>query len=382
VVGCHASRERALAHQRALYARESAAYPLKPGEEPVMREHLLAPVEWKSAAGDTGELEGYFSVFGNVDQGGDVVLPGAFKNTLRYWAKQAQSGQPLPLIADHQLDSDGVIGSVRNAREDGKGGWLRAAFSSDLKAQSIRKKMIEGHLKGMSFTYEALKHYPGTVAGKSVRYLQELKLFEVTVTPFPMNSLALASAKADTNKPYGNVTYADPGYQADGVHRYPLDSEAHCRAAWSYINMPKNARAYTAEQLATIKGRIRAALKRYGVTVSESASADFRDALAKAMEIPSEAARKAAADTLLDEFLALTEPGEDEADGPADEPDAAAADAAQDTPGEGDTKGTPGDGVTPREYADMIENRAVTDGSPARIDALEADILHALGRSS
>jgi HK97 family phage prohead protease len=75
---------------------------------------------------------------------------------------------------------------------------------------------------------------------------------------------------ADTKKPYGDVTYADPGYQKDGQKRYPLDTEAHCRAAWSYINMPKNASQYTAEQLSAIKGRIKAALKKYGVDVADN----------------------------------------------------------------------------------------------------------------
>lgn len=71
-------------------------------------------------------------------------------------------------------------------------------------------------------------------------------------------------------KPYGDVRYGDPGHQEDGVARYPLDSEAHCRAAWSYINQADNAARYTPEQLAQIKGRIKAALKRYGVQVSEA----------------------------------------------------------------------------------------------------------------
>src|SRR2546430_8158547 len=122
-----------------------------------MPEHMIVPVEWKSAAGGgPGELEGYVSVFGNVDQGGDVVMPGAFKNRLRYWAKQAQ---PLPLIADHELSTEGVIGSVHDAREDSTGLRIRARFSSDAKAQSVRTKMIEGHVRGMSFTYEAVKHH-------------------------------------------------------------------------------------------------------------------------------------------------------------------------------------------------------------------------------
>jgi HK97 family phage prohead protease len=72
-------------------------------------------------------------------------------------------------------------------------------------------------------------------------------------------------------KPYGDVTYADPGYQKDGQKRYPLDTEAHCRAAWSYINMPKNAAQYSAEHLSAIKGRIKAALKKYGVDVTDNA---------------------------------------------------------------------------------------------------------------
>ena len=63
---------------------------------------------------------------------------------------------------------------------------------------------------------------------------------------------------ADPKKPYGNVTYADPGYQKDGKKRYPLDTAAHCKAAWSYINQAGNASAYTPEQLSAIKGRIKA----------------------------------------------------------------------------------------------------------------------------
>lgn len=70
-------------------------------------------------------------------------------------------------------------------------------------------------------------------------------------------------------KPYGDVKYADPGYQDDGVKRYPLDSEAHCRAAWSYINMPRNASKYTAEQLKMIKDRIKSAAKKYGIEIND-----------------------------------------------------------------------------------------------------------------
>lgn len=73
-----------------------------------------------------------------------------------------------------------------------------------------------------------------------------------------------------TKKPYGNVTYADPGYQEDGKERYPVDTEEHSRAAWSYINKAKNAATYTAGQLKKIKARVRSALKRHSVQVAMS----------------------------------------------------------------------------------------------------------------
>lgn len=87
------------------------------------------------------------------------------------------------------------------------------------------------------------------------------------------NSAAVTGqARAAGKAPYGNVTYADPGYQSDNVKRYPLDSAAHCKAAWSYINMPKNAAKYSAGQVASIKGRIKAAAKKFGVAISSGRS--------------------------------------------------------------------------------------------------------------
>lgn len=76
------------------------------------------------------------------------------------------------------------------------------------------------------------------------------------------------SKARDAAMPHGDVAYADPGYQADGVKRYPVDTEAHAKAAWSYINMPKNAGKYSAPNLAKVKAKIKAALKRLGVDVA------------------------------------------------------------------------------------------------------------------
>ena len=83
-----------------------------------------------------------------------------------------------------------------------------------------------------------------------------------------MDKHAGRAAMAD-NKPYGNVTYADP---KNG--KYPIDTEEHARAAWSYINMPKNASQYPMNgvTLSEVKDRIRAACKKFGIDVSDDDS--------------------------------------------------------------------------------------------------------------
>jgi HK97 family phage prohead protease len=77
-------------------------------------------------------------------------------------------------------------------------------------------------------------------------------------------ALSALEGRDDGDKPYGNVAYADPGYK-DGKKRYPIDTKDHAKAAWSYINMPKNQKGYTAQQVSSIKSRIQAALKKFGV---------------------------------------------------------------------------------------------------------------------
>src|SRR6185437_854776 len=70
-------------------------------------------------------------------------------------------------------------------------------------------------------------------------------------------------------KPYGDVKYADP---KNG--KYPLDTEAHIRAAWAYINVPKNAAQYPMNgvTLSEVKARIKAAMDKLGADVASDSS--------------------------------------------------------------------------------------------------------------
>ncbi len=87
-------------------------------------------------------------------------------------------------------------------------------------------------------------------------------------------SVALAVNAKDPKKPYGDVEYADPGYQKDGKHRYPVDTKEHADTAWKYINMPKNEKKYSSGDLAKVKAKIKKACKKFGIEISDSGSGD------------------------------------------------------------------------------------------------------------
>lgn len=113
-------------------------------------------------------------------------------------------------------------------------------------------------LKGIDFT-----HNPGIPDAR----IHSAELAEAADTGMIFESIDEA-VFVETVEPEP-ANYADPGYQADKKKRYPLPDAAHCRSAWSYINVPKNADKYTPAQLKRIKSKIKAAAKKFGVDISE-----------------------------------------------------------------------------------------------------------------
>lgn len=92
------------------------------------------------------------------------------------------------------------------------------------------------------------------------------------VTCAPVGEAAQPMGKRTSGISGPGGPYADPGYQADKKPRYQLDTKAHAKSAYAYINQAGNAKAYTSAQLKRIKGRIMAALKKFGVKVSAAES--------------------------------------------------------------------------------------------------------------
>src|SRR6516165_9831016 len=78
-----------------------------------------------------------------------------------------------------------------------------------------------------------------------------------------------AEQEQDHKSKYGNVPYADSKH-----HKYPIDTKAHVKAAWSYLSMPKNAKFYSSGELAAMKSKIKAAAKKFGIEISSEKAAE------------------------------------------------------------------------------------------------------------
>ena len=138
-----------------------------------------------------GQFEAYASVFGNKDSYGDIVLPGAFAETLAEWK---DSGNVIPLLFGHNMsDPDYNIGGVVDAKEDDKG--LLTLNQLDLenpKAVQTYRLLKGRRINQMSFAYDILEGGEAQSKdddGKQEYWyeLRKLKLYEVSVVPIGAN---------------------------------------------------------------------------------------------------------------------------------------------------------------------------------------------------
>lgn len=92
----------------------------------------------KSIEEGPGGFEGHASVSGNLDDGGDIILDGSFKDVLDNFLKSGFTAH------SHDWDiKDGVIGYPMQAHEDDNGLFVSMKFHSTDDAQTVRTKMRE-----------------------------------------------------------------------------------------------------------------------------------------------------------------------------------------------------------------------------------------------
>ncbi len=140
------------------------------------------------ASGDAGTFDGYGSVFNIKDGGNDIIIPGAFSETL---TSQKAAGRMPAMLWQHRQDEP--IGVYTKMEEDAVGlrvsGQLALKTARGAEAYELMKM---GALSGMSIGYRSKEDSYDRATG--IRTLKRLDLVELSLVTFPMNDASRISA--------------------------------------------------------------------------------------------------------------------------------------------------------------------------------------------
>ena len=140
--------------------------------------------------GEGAAIEGYASVFGVADQGGDGVEKGAYAASL---AALARAGRRVKMLWQH--DPAQPIGVWDEVCEDGKGLVVKGRILTEVgRGREAAALLAAGAIDGLSIGYRTIS---ADRDGKGRRRLAELDLWEVSLVTFPMLPEARVGAKGD-----------------------------------------------------------------------------------------------------------------------------------------------------------------------------------------
>jgi len=135
-------------------------------------------------------IEGYASLFGAKDTGGDIVAPGAYGVSLK---KLAAERRRVKMLWQH--DPTEPIGVWDEVREDERGLYVKGRLLTDVSRAREAASLIEaGAIDGLSIGYRTVR---AERDGKGRRLLSELELWEVSLVTFPMLPEARVGAKGE-----------------------------------------------------------------------------------------------------------------------------------------------------------------------------------------
>lgn len=142
---------------------------------------------------EEGEFEGYASKFGDRDQGGDIVMKGAFTQSL------SRKASPRAVKMLWQHDPSSPIGVWDEIKEDASGLYVKGRLLTSLsKGKEVYDMMKAGIIDGLSIGYRTVR---ATKNKSGFRELMELDLWEISCVTFPMlQSATITSVKGEWGK--------------------------------------------------------------------------------------------------------------------------------------------------------------------------------------
>ncbi|KIC17515.1 HK97 family phage prohead protease [Leisingera sp. ANG-Vp] len=152
-------------------------------------EHKFARFGEDLSLKDATEIKGYASLFGQTDQGGDVVKRGAYAASLKALKEQ---GRTVKMLWQH--DPAQPIGVWDEVREDQRGLFVRGRILTATPKGAEAAALIEaGAIDGLSIGYRTVKSTRGQDGS---RHLTQVELWEVSLVTFPMLPTARVAGKS------------------------------------------------------------------------------------------------------------------------------------------------------------------------------------------
>jgi uncharacterized protein len=156
---------------------------------------LLSRLEVKSVDEEARTFKGLASTK-DLDFGGDVVEKGAFKRTLSNWRK---SKRVMPLLDSHNYGSvRNVVGKMLKGEETDEGLEVEFEVIDGPDGDEVFRRIKGGYVDGLSIGYEPVKIRRPSEDDRLKgiwRFLEEVKLVEISVVLWPMNP----NARIDTS---------------------------------------------------------------------------------------------------------------------------------------------------------------------------------------
>jgi HK97 family phage prohead protease len=186
---------------------------------------------------EQGIVEAYFAVFGNIDQGNDVIHPGAFTKTF------LERGGKVRVLDNHRTDTiERAIGKPLLLKEVGRdelpaellaqnpeatgGAFARVQMLMDTpEGKGAFIRLRDGAIDEWSFGYDALDHDFSRAMKDgeevNVRNLRTLKLYEISPVLFAMNEATTTVSAKDLMTPemVADVIVDIPGFIAAEVEK-------------------------------------------------------------------------------------------------------------------------------------------------------------------
>lgn len=150
-------------------------------------------------------VKGFASVFGNVDDGGDITHPRAFAKTLdegsarlRFlWQHDTEAPPTAAIKSAREVKRDDLPAEVKSKYPQATGGLLvEREYLDTPRGNEILAGYKAGISLEMSFGYETIKSDFTTLDNSRVRNLRELKLYEMSDVLWGMNPATVGLAKA------------------------------------------------------------------------------------------------------------------------------------------------------------------------------------------